>query len=69
MLSLTFAFLQARLPDPAGNTVRLAFKYLYGRTETTCEGAVFDKAVDAFDTKGSIKDALATIAKDPTFCQ
>jgi hypothetical protein len=51
------------------NTVRLAFKYLYGRTETTCEGAVFDKAVDAFDAKGSIKDALATIAKDPTFCQ
>jgi hypothetical protein len=51
------------------NATRLAFKYLYGRPETTCEGAVFDKAVAAFDTKGSIKDALATIAKDPTFCQ
>lgn len=51
------------------NTVRLAFKYLYGRTETTCEGEVFDKAVDAFESKGSIKDALAVIAKDPTFCQ
>jgi hypothetical protein len=51
------------------NSVRLAFKFLYGRAETTCEGAVFDKAVDAFETKGSIKDAIATVAKDPTFCQ
>jgi hypothetical protein len=51
------------------NSVRLAFKFLYGRPETTCEGAVFDKAVDAFETKGSIKDAISTIAKDATFCQ
>lgn len=51
------------------NAVRLAFEYLYGRPETTCEGVVFDKAVDAFDASGSMKDALATIAKDPTFCQ
>jgi hypothetical protein len=51
------------------NAVRLAFKFLYGRPETTCEGAVFDKAVDAFDVKGSIKDAISTVAKDPTFCQ
>jgi hypothetical protein len=51
------------------NSVRLAFKFLYERSETTCEGAVFDKAVDVFDTKGSIKDAISTVAKDPTFCQ
>src|SRR5205814_109905 len=29
------------------NTCRLAFQFLYGRAETTCEGATFDTCVDA----------------------
>ena len=48
---------------------RLAFKFLYGRAETTCEAPVFDKCVDAFDAKGTMKAAIAAIATDPTFCQ
>jgi hypothetical protein len=51
------------------NVCRLAFKYLYGRAETTCEGVVFDKCIDSFKGSGSMKDAIAAIAKDPTFCQ
>ena len=51
------------------HAARLAFKFLYGREETTCEGAVFDKAIDAFNAKGAMKDALSAIAKDPGFCQ
>ena len=48
---------------------RVAFEFLYGRAESTCEGAVFDKCVDAFVQDGSMKTAIATIAKDPSFCQ
>ncbi|MBX3230115.1 MAG: hypothetical protein KIT84_25220 [Labilithrix sp.] len=51
------------------NTCRLAFKFLYGRAETTCEGPVFDKCVDAFSSAGTMQSALSTIAKDATFCQ
>lgn len=51
------------------NAVRLAFKYLYGRPEATCEGALFDAAVDAFDASGQMQSALAVIAKDASFCQ
>lgn len=51
------------------NTCRLAFKFLYGRTESTCEGVVFDKCMDAFTDKGTIQAAVGSIAKDPTFCQ
>ena len=51
------------------NTCRLAFQFLYGRAESTCEGQVFDKCVDAFSTTGTMQSALAAIAKDPTFCQ
>lgn len=48
---------------------RVAFEFLYGRPESTCEGAVFDKCIDAFVKDGSMKTAIATIAKDPSFCQ
>lgn len=51
------------------NTCRLAFKFLYGRAETTCEGKVFDKCIDAFTAAGTMQSAIAAIAKDPTFCQ
>jgi hypothetical protein len=51
------------------NTCRLAFQFLYGRPENTCEGQVFDKCVDAFAATGTMQAAVASIAKDPTFCQ
>jgi hypothetical protein len=51
------------------NTVRLGFKFLYGRPENTCEGPIFDKAVDAFKAQGTMQAVLSTIAKDPSFCQ
>jgi hypothetical protein len=48
---------------------RLAFLYLYGRNEYTCEGPLFDACVDAFNTDGRIQSALKTVAGDATFCQ
>jgi len=50
------------------NACRLAFSYLYGRNENQCEAELFDKCVDAFKSSGLIQTALATIAKDPSFC-
>jgi hypothetical protein len=51
------------------NACRLAFSYLYGRAESTCEAQVFDKCRDTFDKVGTMQSAVATIAKDPSFCQ
>lgn len=51
------------------NACRLAFKFLYGRSETTCEGPVFDRCMDAFANDGSMQSALSAIATDATFCQ
>ncbi len=51
------------------NACRLAFKFLYGRTENACESNVFDACVDAFTATGKIQSAIASIAKDPSFCQ
>jgi hypothetical protein len=48
---------------------RLAFLYLYGRPELTCEGPVFDRCMDAFKATGKITAAVSTVAKDATFCQ
>jgi hypothetical protein len=48
---------------------RLAFIYLYGRPEVTCEGPVFDRCMDAFKATGKITAAVSTVAKDATFCQ
>ena len=48
---------------------RLAFEYLYGRPEMTCEGPVFDRCMTAFQASGTIQSALASVAKDATFCQ
>ena len=56
-------------PDFAFNACRLSFKYLYGRAENQCEGDLFDRCVDAFTQDGMIQTAVATIAKDPSFCQ
>lgn len=48
---------------------RMAFEYLYGRAEMTCEGPVFDRCMTAFKATGTIQSALAAVAKDATFCQ
>jgi hypothetical protein len=48
---------------------RMAFEYLYGRAEMSCEGPVFDKCMTAFKATGTIQSALASVAKDATFCQ
>jgi hypothetical protein len=51
------------------NACRLAFKYLYGRVENTCEAQVFERCVDTITKDQTMQSALAAIAKDPTFCQ
>jgi hypothetical protein len=51
------------------NACRLAFRYLYARDERSCEGPLFDTCVDAFKKDKLITTALATIAKDSTFCE
>lgn len=51
------------------NACRLAAEFLYGRSEFKCEGPVFDKCVTDFKASGNIKTAVATLAKDASFCQ
>lgn len=51
------------------NACRLAAEFLYGRAEFKCEGPVFDKCVTDFQASGNIKTAVATLAKDASFCQ
>jgi hypothetical protein len=51
------------------NACRMAFKFLYGRQENACEGALFDKCVDALGAQGTIQAGLSAIAKDSSFCQ
>ncbi|MGA9519866.1 MAG: hypothetical protein WBV82_00295 [Myxococcaceae bacterium] len=51
------------------NACRLAFKFVYGRPEYSCEGAVFDRCMDAFSMYGTIQSAIQTVATDASFCQ
>lgn len=51
------------------NACRLAFKYLYGRAEVSCEGPTFDRCVTAFKADKKIRTAIASVAKDATFCE
>jgi hypothetical protein len=51
------------------NACRLAFKYLYGRAEVSCDGPAFDACVAAFKKDKLITTALGTVAKDPNFCE
>jgi hypothetical protein len=48
---------------------RLAFLYLYGRDEYTCDGPLFDACITAFNVDGRIQSALKTVATDASFCQ
>ena len=51
------------------NACKMAFQYLYGREENSCEAQVFDRCVDAFTKDQTMQSAVAVVAKDPTFCQ
>ena len=53
----------------AFNTCRIVFRYLYGRAENACEAEVFDQCIDAIKGSGMIQSALASVAKDSSFCQ
>jgi hypothetical protein len=50
-------------------TCRLAFQFLYGRSEANCEAPLFDKCIDAFEQTGDVRAALKTIAQDPGYCE
>jgi hypothetical protein len=50
-------------------TCRLAFQFLYGRSEASCEAPLFDKCIDAFEQTGDVRAALKTIAQDPGYCE
>jgi hypothetical protein len=51
------------------NACRLAFKYLYGRVETSCEGPAFDQCVADFKKDKKITSALRAVATDANFCE
>ncbi|MFO0597014.1 MAG: hypothetical protein U0228_16985 [Myxococcaceae bacterium] len=48
---------------------RLAWQFLYGRNELSCEGPIFDRCVDAYRAEGTMQAALRTVATDPGYCQ
>ena len=50
-------------------TCRMAFQFLYGRGENQCEGPVFDRCMKEFRTQGTLQSAIASVVKDPSFCQ
>jgi hypothetical protein len=55
--------------DHKFRTCRLAFQFLYGRGEATCEAQLFDACIDAYTATGDVRDALRTIAKDDSYCE
>ncbi|MDQ3365216.1 MAG: hypothetical protein M3680_07295 [Myxococcota bacterium] len=55
--------------DHKFRTCRLAFQYLYGRPEASCEAALFDQCIDAYTATGDVRAALRTIVQDPGFCE
>ncbi|HEY5922388.1 MAG TPA: hypothetical protein VIV11_11990 [Kofleriaceae bacterium] len=55
--------------DHKFRTCRLAFQFLYGRAEATCESALFDRCVDEYTNTGDIRAALRTIATDTGYCE
>ena len=65
----TFVTAMANSPDFRFRACRLATEFLYARSEYKCEGLVFDKCVTAFTASPTIQSAIASLAKDPSFCQ
>lgn len=51
------------------NACRLSFKFLYGRADNRCDGPVLDRCVDTFKAKKTIEAALASIVREPGFCE
>lgn len=47
---------------------RLAFEYVFGRPESTCEAPLFDACAAALEQTGRMQDALATLLESPAFC-
>lgn len=50
------------------NQCRRVFRFLYGREENQCEAKVFDACVDVLTETKDIKKAVASVAKDHSFC-
>jgi hypothetical protein len=48
---------------------RLAFGYVYGRNELSCEGPLFDSCIDAFRAQKTIQAAVASLVKDASYCR
>lgn len=53
----------------AVNACRLAFKFLYARPDNGCEGPTLDRCVETFKVDKTITSALASIAREPGFCE
>lgn len=51
------------------NACRLTFRYLYGRDELSCDGPAFDACITNFKKDPQITTALATVAKDASYCE
>lgn len=51
------------------NTCRLAFEFVHGRAETTCEADVFDACVAALEREGTMQAALKAVVQQPGYCQ
>lgn len=47
---------------------RLAYRYLNGRNENTCDEKLFDQCMKTFRASGMIQDALKTYINDASFC-
>ncbi|MBL8955596.1 MAG: hypothetical protein JNK82_32775 [Myxococcaceae bacterium] len=50
-------------------TCRLAFNFLFGRNENRCEAPAFDRCMKEFRSEQTLQAAVASIVKDPAFCQ
>jgi hypothetical protein len=55
--------------DHKFRTCRLAFQFLYGRPEASCEADLFDACIDAYTNTGDMRAVLRTIATDPGYCE
>ena len=51
------------------NSCRLAFEFLYGRPESSCEAPIFDACVSALEKEGTIQGALMGMIRHPDYCQ
>lgn len=51
------------------NTCRLASAFALGRDVYACEGAAFDRCMEAFEEQGTFQSAVAAVMQDPSFCE